>query len=492
MAKEFKSTRTRQTLFTPLAIEKLKAEPRQFEVAEPGGLRVIVGKNSKTFAYRYRSPVTGKSRKLTIGRFPGKDLTEARTAVATAQAKIQNKIDPQAEQMLIQHEKRGAPTVGELIEQFTANLPQPKRESYQGLRYLNREVLPHWKDVRVTSVTRRDVRALIDAKAQTAGVAARHLLIYVRLLFAFAVDHEYIEANPAVGIAPPAKAKQGQRVLDPTEIKLFWDALPSMDASPMVRLMLKFAMVTGQRNGEIRKLRWTDIAGDWWTIPAAVSKNRLAHRVYLSATAKDLIEQARKVAGESHHIFPGKAPVDSGLMDPRAAARKKTTDLMDRGTPLQTLDRNRDKLPMPHFTVHDIRRTVASQMTAMGFGRLVVAKVLNHAERGVTAVYDRHTYDREKMVVMNAWADRLERIIAGGQVDAGLAELETVLAQLEAQHERDPSNGRYAMTAIARATAAHRVPPAWAFDACLKAAERLEMAPTKPTKKRSTNRGGAK
>jgi integrase len=491
MAKEFKTTRTRATGFTPPAIDNLKPESRPYEVAEPGGLRLVVGKRSKTFAYRYQSPTTGKAAKLTLGRWPGKGLAEARSAVATARQQVEDGIDPQAQRMLVLQSTRATPTVAVLVDEFIAQLPASKRTRGMDADYLKRDVIPVWGAAKVTAIARRDVRALIETKAKAAPVGAGHLLGYVRRLFAYAVDHEIIASNPAAGIKPPAKATQGDRTLDPGEIKIFWDALPAMEASKQTRLMLKFALVTGQRIGEIRKLQWTDIAGDWWTIPAAVSKNKLTHRVYLTAMARDLLDQARAVAGDSAHVFPGKPPVDCELMDPRAAAQKKQTDLMDRGAALHALDRNRDKLPIPHFTVHDIRRTVASQMTGMGFGReAMVKKVLNHADRGVTAIYDRYGYDREKMVVMNAWADRLGRIIAGGRVDAGAGELETVLARLEALHQQDPTNGRHAMTAIARATAAHRVPPDWAIEACLKDADRLEVAPADTTESPADNRGG--
>src|SRR4051794_16454410 len=45
---------------------------------------------------------------------------------------------------------------------------------------------------------------------------------------------------------------------------------------------------------------------------------------------------------------------------------------------------------------HDLRRTAASMMTSMGVSRIVVGHILNHADRGVTAVYDRYSYDAEK------------------------------------------------------------------------------------------------
>jgi len=67
------------------------------------------------------------------------------------------------------------------------------------------------------------------------------------------------------------------------------------------------------------------------------------------------------------------------------------------------------------FTPHDLRRTAASHMTGMGIHRLIVAKILNHAEREVTAVYDRHSYDQEKRQALGAWGARLEEIVTRTQ-----------------------------------------------------------------------------
>ncbi len=65
------------------------------------------------------------------------------------------------------------------------------------------------------------------------------------------------------------------------------------------------------------------------------------------------------------------------------------------------------------FVLHDMRRTAASLMTGTGTTRLVVAKILNHVEVGVTKVYDRHSYDREKRRALDLWSSRLVEIIAG-------------------------------------------------------------------------------
>ena len=47
-----------------------------------------------------------------------------------------------------------------------------------------------------------------------------------------------------------------------------------------------------------------------------------------------------------------------------------------------------------------------------GMPRLVVSKILNHVEAGVTAVYDRHSYDQEKRAALDFWGKRVEAIIA--------------------------------------------------------------------------------
>jgi integrase len=68
-------------------------------------------------------------------------------------------------------------------------------------------------------------------------------------------------------------------------------------------------------------------------------------------------------------------------------------------------------------TVHDIRRTVGTRLGKLGFNRLVQDKVLNHKDRTVGGIYDRHTYDREKRQALEAWERELERIVTGGAAD---------------------------------------------------------------------------
>jgi integrase len=69
--------------------------------------------------------------------------------------------------------------------------------------------------------------------------------------------------------------------------------------------------------------------------------------------------------------------------------------------------------PMEPWRLHDLRRTFATHLRSLGIDRLVVSKLLNHAEAGVTKIYDRWTADPEKTAAMERWANRLREIIRG-------------------------------------------------------------------------------
>jgi integrase len=144
-------------------------------------------------------------------------------------------------------------------------------------------------------------------------------------------------------------------------------------------------------------MRWQDVDLDtgWWTIPAASSKNKLPHRVPLNAPVIALLA-ARLVAAhkddtyvlEAHHRIAG-----AGARGRRQQYEASSTFLVD------------------DFAPHDLRRTAASLMTSGGVPRLTVSKILNHKDRGITAVYDRHTYDPEKRAALDWWAVKLQAII---------------------------------------------------------------------------------
>jgi integrase len=180
--------------------------------------------------------------------------------------------------------------------------------------------------------------------------------------------------------------------LSEDEIRAVWSAC---DAGPgIIADAFRLMLLTAQRRGEVLSMRWQDIDGGWWTIPAEVAKNGRSHRVPLSPQALAFLARRRERAN-GPWVFPSPT-TDHAIENPQKAA-----------------ERLRERSKVSDLRLHDFRRTAASLMTGMGISRLTVKKILNHAERDVTAIYDRHSYDPEKRTALDAWNRRLEAVVSG-------------------------------------------------------------------------------
>lgn len=290
-------------------------------------------------------------------------------------------------------------TFGEVARHYLDRHARPKKRSWrEDARILARDVLPRWARRRARDVTARDVRRLLDAIVDRgAPIQANRTLAVVRRVFTWAAapDRALVPQalNPCRGLERPAPERQRERVLSSDELRALWRALDA-ESLPVASLF-RLYLLTAQRDGEVRTMKWSDVdlPTGWWTIPAARAKNGRAHRVPLSAPAVAVL---RRLPRTSAWVFPS----------PRGVAC--------RGRVYKAVARVRRASGVADFTPHDLRRTAASHMTSLGVARLVVAKLLNHTERGVTAVYDRYGYDREKTEAVALWARRLEQIVRVG------------------------------------------------------------------------------
>jgi integrase len=221
---------------------------------------------------------------------------------------------------------------------------------------------------------------------------ANRVFEVTRRLYTWAIGKDLVETSPCVGLSKPSPETQRDRVLTEDEIRAVWTAC---EAEPgIIADAFRLMLVTAQRRGEVLSMRWQDVDGTWWTIPAELAKNGLAHRLPVNPQALAILERLRKRA-RGPWVFPSPT-TDRPIENPQKAA-----------------ERLRERSKVPDLRLHDLRRTAASLMTGMGIPRLTVKKILNHAERDVTAVYDRHSYDGEKRTALEAWGRRLEAIVSG-------------------------------------------------------------------------------
>ena len=361
---------------------------------ELGGFAVrVMPSGLRTYILDYR--IAGRHRRMTVGRHGVYAPDEARKKARGMLNKIASGIDPFQER----DEARGEPTFRMLAEEYIARRCSEKKSGREDERIIRKDLLPVWSQKLAREVTRHDVINLVDGiKNRGAGIMANRTLAVVGRLFNFAIDRDLAQANPADRVKRPAKENRRERALSAEEIRQFWRALDELSADPVTKVALRLVLVTGQRPGEIVGLEWKEIDEEnTWTIPAEKSKNGLPHRVPLSNLALEVLSAIPR-DDDGGFVFRSPVKLD------RPIARHALA---------RALYRARDALGIEAFTPHDLRRTAASMMASAGISRVVLAKLLNHVERGVTAIYDRHSYDNEKRAALEAWAGKLRDIIAG-------------------------------------------------------------------------------
>jgi len=360
--------------------------------------------------FRYYSD--GKVKRITLGEYGQLStqltLAQARTRVVELVAKLEQGVDPSADAQERKAEAAATPTVTDLAHEYLEKWAKTRKRSWQeDERILKKDVLPNWGSRKASSISRRDVVALLDEIVQRgAPIAANRTLALVRKMFNFAVSRSIVEVSPCLGVQLPSKEHQKDRVLTDDEIQRFWMGLQTASMSPATKLALKFMLTTGQRLGEVTQLTRDQLAGDWWTIPASIAKNGRAHRVPLSALAMSLLHEAAPLSG-LNYLFPSPREGDGRdrPMSPTALSH--------------ALRKNLENMGLSQFTPHDLRRTAATHLGMLGFNRLVISKILNHVEGGVTAVYDRHTYDAEKREALEAWGSKLSKLIQVAKTAGG-------------------------------------------------------------------------
>lgn len=309
--------------------------------------------------------------RATLGRFPDLGLAAARA---------------KARRILADPESGSGLTVGELVAQYLDWLPGAKyRREREYRRLLTREILPALGAVRIAELRRRDLIALLEEKAKTAPVVANHVHVRLSALFAWARLRDLIQANPMGEIPKPTPYRARDRVLTDDEIRALWGSGLSLVVGACLRMIL----LTGQRPSEVRLMRWSEVSGSWWTIPRERAKSDRAHRVHLSAAALEALEGVRGVC-RGHHPFA----------NPRTGVPVQLTTL--------SMMARRKGLG---FRPHDLRRTCASGMASLGVPRAIVARVLNHSDRSITAVYDRYSYDRELVSAWEAWGEHVRGLV---------------------------------------------------------------------------------
>lgn len=430
-----------------------------WDALTPGfGLR-ISSSGARTFVVMGR--LGGRQVRRNLGRYPALHLTrddqlapgelwvpEAREIARQWLADLARGVDPappraesEAEAPAAQAEP--ADTFKAVVEAYLADTLRGGGAKLRTKGELERKLkvdLALWHARPIREIARKEIRSLIEAKAQVSPVAANRLLAFVKRVFAWAASKDLIDADPARAVQKPGEENRRKRVLNEREIALLWRACDKL-GDPAGRLF-KLALLLGQRRGEVAGMRRSELGkltyrrrdpktakeqqveGDAWLLPAARVKRNVDHTVPLPALAVSLIEGAPRLADAQGNLFDHVLASGARGDQPVTGWSKFKAQLdgligreiaKDAG---EEYDPARHALPDWH--IHDLRATCATFMeTRLDVPRAVVSRILNHAEgdgRSTTARYVRHGWDAEAAEALDKWSAELSRIVGANVV----------------------------------------------------------------------------
>jgi integrase len=372
--------------FTDGYLKGIKPKSAAYDVRERDGFTIRVFPSGKiSFQYVYR--IDGRLKRMTLGPYPALTLAEARKKHrALLDLRALGK-DPA---------QKSVDTVAELCTEYLDGWARPRKKSAkEDERIIKHDILPAIGKLTLSNITRRDVARMIADIERRAPNQAWQVLKITRRMFNFGIERGMTETNPCLLIKMQAPTVKKDRALTVEEIKFFWNGMERFGVSDSIVRCLKTILTTAQRPGEVLGIHSDEISGDWWTIPAERSKNGRAHCVYLSPLAKSLIGERDGLA------FP--SVISGERMDTPAVATAVRRMLVRK---------DGKGMSIPAFTPHDLRRTAATHIAALGFDHHLIGRLLNHTDQSVTAIYNRHSYDAEKKEMLLAWADRLQQIVS--------------------------------------------------------------------------------
>lgn len=375
----------------------------------PGfGLR-IAAKGARTFFVMKR--VRGRLVRRTVGKVDDLKLPAARERARTMLEEMQRGIDPAP---------RGLPTSDApmtFARVAAAYFADPARRGGGRLASkseLERKVrvdLASWADRPIAEIDKTEIKRLLGEKRRTAPIAANRLLALIKRIMRWAAIEDIIPANPAADIEGTEETER-DRVLTLAEMGWVWRAAKALGHpyGPLIKILI----LTGQRRSEVAGMTRAEVDGASWRLPDARAKRRKGHLIPLSAPAAEILSACPRFAGTDLYFTTGRrkgrettpAPVsgwsrvkdrlDAIVVKERAAAAGEEPDA--------------ERHALPPWTLHDLRRSVATHLrdeAVMGedrADRLTVSKILNHAEGGMTRIYDRYASDPEKRRALDAWS----------------------------------------------------------------------------------------
>ncbi|MGB0468350.1 MAG: tyrosine-type recombinase/integrase [Pontibacterium sp.] len=378
--------------------------------ADGEGLYLVVPA-SGTASWMLRFTSNKKRREMTLGKVRDLSLANARLEAATKMKQVREGFDPLLQRK--RAEQESIKTVNDLFEDWYPTLVKRLKHPNIPKRIYTKDIAPHIGEVPLDQMTARDIRTTITAINDSGRpTIANDALGYCKQLFNHGIKLDLLSSNPASAftVRDAGGIEQSKdRVLENEELAEFFRIARENSTSFSRDNYLACALLVclGVRKSELCEARWDEFNLDegLWHLPAERSKTNVGFTIPLAPEVLKWLEELKIRGFGSEYVFPSRRASKSPHMGP---------DTLNRAiTKLFGHEAGKKKQPpnlmgdMPHFTVHDLRRTCRTLLAKQGTPGEVAERCLNHKLKGVEGIYNQNDYLEERREALSKLATAL-------------------------------------------------------------------------------------
>ena len=282
----------------------------------------VAGSGTKSWLFRYKSPVTGKQREMGLGSLNLVSLASARDIAVECRRQVLSGLDPLEERGRVKRvrlleQARSITFQGAAEQCIASKKPEWKnaKHAQQWANSLTTYAYPVFGTLSVsdldTDLVLKAIEPIWISKAETASRVRQR----IETVWDWARARKYVEGeNPArlrghidKILAKTAKVKRVKHhaAVPYKQIATFIIKLRGRKGSSA--LAMEFMILTAARTGEVRGARWQEIdfTTKVWTIPADRMKAGKEHRVPICKRALEILNSIKSNRNPDEFVFPG-------------------------------------------------------------------------------------------------------------------------------------------------------------------------------------------
>ena len=317
----------------------------------PGLHLRVHASGKKTWTHRFR--LWCRQRRREVGTYPAMSLADARDEVRRRTLVLARGEDPDAQREAAKEGDRSFRALAEMVLEVKAADTRPRTQAIRR-DLADHYLFPAWGARPANRIMRADVIDLVEEIRDVGkGVTANRVRALAHLVFEEGLYREFggagfLLGNPVHGTRRPlANEPTRNRYLLRDELGSVWTVLGAQN--PLTAAIGKLALLTGQRVGQVLRMRWDKIEDDAWETPPEDHKGGRLVMTPLSSEALAVLDGLRETATSKVWVFPAR----DGAKHPHI-----------HNVSSATLQRIRDAAGIPPWTWHDFRRTLRVWLTS--------------------------------------------------------------------------------------------------------------------------------